>query len=57
MYKNRYTDLQKQAAYENACDCLCYGYGRSYWNPCGLDKAAQNTVWKQAFDDMASADW
>ena len=50
--KNRYKDRQKQAAYENAYDCLYYGYGKSYWNSCGLDKQSQNEVWKQAFQDI-----
>lgn len=30
MIKNRHKDRQKQAAYENAYDCLYYGYGKSY---------------------------
>lgn len=52
-YKQRYpTDEQKQAAYENACDCLYYGYGRNYWNSCGLDEPTSQEVWKQAHEDM-----
>lgn len=50
-YKN---DIQKQAAYENACDCLCYGFGQDVWNSCGLDEQSYKEVWKQAFEDMAN---
>lgn len=53
-YKNRYRDDQKQAAYMNACDCLCYGYGRSAWNACGLEGAQADEVWRQAFEDIAA---
>lgn len=28
----RYNDVKLQAAYENACDCLYYGYGKKVWN-------------------------
>lgn len=50
--KNRYSDIQKQAAYENAYDCLYYGYGKSTWNNCGLDEDTSNEVWNQAFKDI-----
>ena len=53
-YKNRYTDQAKQYAYMNACDCLYYGYGRKYWNDCGLNTDEANAVWKQAYEDMTS---
>lgn len=53
--KIRYKDdIQKQAAYENACDCLCYGFGKSIWNNCNLDEQSSKEVWKQAFEDMAN---
>lgn len=52
--KNRYNnDGQKQAAYENACDCLYYGFGKNVWNNCGLDEQLSKEVWKQAFEDMS----
>lgn len=53
MIKNRYKERQKQAAYENAYDCLYYGYGKSYWNNCELDEQSSNEVWKQALKDIS----
>lgn len=50
--KRRYTDIQKQAAYENAYDCLYYGYGKSVWNNCGLNEEDSIKVWKQAHKDI-----
>lgn len=50
--KKRYKSIQKQAAYENAYDCLYYGYGKSVWNNCGLDEDTSNEVWNQAFKDI-----
>lgn len=52
--KNRYTDLQKQAAYENTYDCLYCGYGKSYWNNCGLDEETSKEIWEQAYEDTCS---
>lgn len=52
MYKKRYANTTKQNAYMNACDCMLYGYGRSYWNNCGLDESAADEVWNQAYTDM-----
>ena len=52
-YKKRYKEMNKQAAYENAYDCLYYGYGRKYWNSCGLEESEANEVWNQAFNDIA----
>lgn len=51
--KNRYTSKQKQIAYENACDCIFYGYGRRYWLSNGLEGKEADEVWKQAFNDMS----
>ena len=51
-YKKRYQETKKQAAYENACDCLYYGYGRKYWNSCGLEESEADKVWNQAFKDI-----
>ena len=44
-----------QAAYENACDCLYYGYGKSAWNNCGLPKPTANMIWERAKYDLAYA--
>ena len=45
---------QEQAAYENACDCLYYGYGRKHWNSVGLSERDANRIWREAFNDMAN---
>ena len=46
-------DTQKKCAFENACDCLKYGYGKDKWNFCGLSKEDADEVWKKAFDHMS----
>lgn len=51
--KERYKDTRKQAAYENACDCIIYGYGKSYWNSLDLNDEEKKEVWKQAYNDLA----
>ena len=43
-----------RAAYENACDCLYYGYGRDKWNSCGLEGVNADAVWNQAKEDMGN---
>ena len=45
---------QERAAYENACACLYYGYGRKHWNYCGLSEDDAKRIWKEAFNDMAN---
>lgn len=45
---------QEQAAYENACVCLWYGFGRRYWDSCGLSKEDADRIWKETFNDMAN---
>lgn len=35
-------------AFLNACDCLHYGYGKTYWSDCGIDEQYRDLVWKQA---------
>lgn len=50
----RYSDMQKQAAHENACDCLYYGYGKSVWNSCGLDENTADSVWRNAKKVLAN---
>lgn len=54
MIKQRYTDIIMQNAYENAYDCLYYGYGRSFWNNYGLDEKTSNKIWNKAFEDICS---
>ena len=41
-------------AYLNAIDCLYYGYGRSYWNNCGLSKEDADRIWEMAHEDCAN---
>lgn len=53
MYENRYGDYDRQAAYENACDCLYYGCGKRYWNRCGVTPPEAEEIWRQALADMA----
>lgn len=52
--KKRYNDIKKQAAHENACDCLYYGYGKSVWNSCDLDEETANLIWKTAKEVIAN---
>ena len=43
---------REQAAYENACDCIYYGYERGRWNSCGLSTEDADRIWKEAYYDM-----
>lgn len=45
---------QKQAAFENACDCLYYGYGKKSCNFCGLSEQEADQVWHEAFVYMSN---
>ena len=51
-----YKDPIKQAAFENAYDCLYYGYGKSYWDSCGLSESDAKKVWKKAFETICEED-
>lgn len=53
MKQPTFTNDQEQAAFENACDCLYYGFGRSYWNACGLPEEEAAQVWQKAIDYLA----
>lgn len=48
MKQPTFTNEQEQAAFENALDCLYYGFGRSYWNACGLPEEEATQVWEEA---------
>ena len=53
-YPQPYHDnLQKQAAFFNACDYLYYGYGKKTWieneHNLGLSEKDSNEVWHEAF--------
>lgn len=51
-----YNDTNKQAAFENACDCLYYGFSRKYWNSCNLPKEDADEVWQRAIEHMTRDD-
>lgn len=43
------------AQFENACDCLLYGYGYAFWakrNPIENEEDAK-TIWRMAFNKMS----
>ena len=49
----------EKAAYENACDCLYYGYGFKFWfernsHLLNNDSVIAKDIWRQAIDDMAN---
>ena len=48
MTNSRYKDMKLQAAHENACDCLYYGYGQDMWNKYDLDDETAAKVWDYA---------
>lgn len=52
---NLKNDIER-CAFENACDCLYFGYGKKYWNSCGLDEERAKEIWKMAFYKMAEED-
>lgn len=51
--KKMYKDMHKQIAFENACDCLHYGYGRGCWDSQGLSEEEAKEVWSAAFNYVA----
>jgi hypothetical protein len=50
MLKRMYTDNTLEAVFENACDCLYYGYGFTALNKCGLSDGEALRVWEKAKD-------
>ena len=50
----RYKDLSEEAFFENACDCLYYGYGFKTANKCGLSEERAKEIWRDAFNYMAT---
>ena len=48
MEQPTFTNEQEQAAFSNAVDCLCYGYGKEYWNDCNLPKEEADQIWEEA---------
>ena len=51
--KARYNDVKLQAAHENVCDCIYYGYGKSVWNKYDLDDETAAKVWARAKQVLA----
>lgn len=47
-----FRDTRLEVAYENACDCLYYGEGRSTWQPGELTPEEQDIVWQLASDAL-----
>jgi hypothetical protein len=50
----------EKAAYENACDCLYYGYGFKFWfernsKLLNNDAVIAKDIWQQALNDMGNA--
>ena len=43
-----YQDNIKEVAFENAVDCLIYGYGKKYWDNQELDKQTSESIWATA---------
>ena len=50
--KNEYEklSLKEKAVFENAKDCIIYGYGFKNLNTCGLSKEEAKKIWIMAFN-------
>lgn len=44
----RYNDMKLQAAHENACDCLYFGFDKNLWCKYDLDEDTANKIWAKA---------
>ena len=51
-----YEDNIKEIAFENAIDCLIYGYGKKYWDNQELDEETSKKIWITARDFLAEYD-
>ena len=51
-----YEDNIKEIAFENAIDCLIYGYGKKYWDNQELDEETSKKTWITARDFLAEYD-
>lgn len=47
-------DKRKQIAYENAIDCLYYGYGWKEWDSLNLTEEEKKEIWEKAIEYLAS---
>lgn len=47
-------DRCERNAFENACDCLYYGYGSTSWNDCGIDPDRRKPIWMAAYRRLES---
>ena len=52
--KRRFKNKVEQYAFENACDCLYYGFGRKIWNNLGLDKETSDRIWQLAINVLVN---
>lgn len=60
-YQQKFHDnLQKQAAFLNACDYLYYGYCKKRWieneHNLGLSEKDSNEIWHEAFVYMSQSE-
>lgn len=51
-----YKDNIEEIAFENAVDCLIYGYGKKYWDNQELDEETSKKIWMTARDFLAEYD-
>ena len=51
-----YENQIEQKAFENAVQCLYYGFKKSDWNSLCLGKCKQNEIWKKAKDFWKSTE-
>lgn len=49
-----FADDELQAAYENACDCLYYGDGKSAWIHNEMNEELLDFIWQTAKDTLAN---
>jgi hypothetical protein len=54
MIKRQYEDNKMECAFENAIDCLVYGYGKNVWNSYDLSENDKIEVWNKAKNILAN---
>lgn len=53
--KRQYKNDKEEAAFENAIDCLVYGYGWSDWEAYDLPVTKKKEIWHHAIDILAKS--
>lgn len=43
-----YEDSRKQKAFQNAIDAIYCGYGKEFWDDCGVDPWERDGIWINA---------